>query len=207
LTHAELHPTRARLSGTIRQWGVANMATTATFDLLHSDRAFTTDGWRNALSLTICTALPLGLFGLIHLGAGQIGHAPLFFTPFGLPGWTGAAAHLLQLALIGTAFGATMHARPRSSALGWLVAFGAACAVLPFVTPVLDSMTLALVCTLLFLLSVATTIRTASASKLAGWLLAPSVGMLGLSSAMGLAVAAYAPPFALTQAQHPAPTV
>jgi hypothetical protein len=75
-----------------------------------------------------------------------------------------------------------------------------------FVTPLLDSLLLAIICSLMFLLTIATTLRVGRISRLGGWLLAPMLGVVGLSSAMGLAIAAYAPPFALTQSQQAAPT-
>ena len=182
------------------------MATAATFHSarpgLHADRS----AWEQSLALFVYAGLPLGLFGLLHLGAEALGLMPLFFTPFGLPTWTGAAAHLAQLALVGAAYWAVTQANVTGRARPWLIALAAAYLVLPFATPMLDSLMLALVCTLLLLLVVATTIRAGSESLLAGWMLAPMLAMVGLSAAMGLAVAAYAPPFALTQTQQAPPT-
>lgn len=161
--------------------------------------------WQHALALFVYAAIPLGLFGLFHLVAEAMGYLPFFFAPFGLPNWAGAAAHLTQLALIGAAYWTVAERAESCSARHWLVVFGAAYLALPFVTPFLDSMLLALLCTLLFLLAAATAMRVGSVSKLAGWMLAPMLAMVGLSAAMGLAVAAYAPPFALTQSQQVPP--
>ena len=118
----------------------------------------------------------------------------------------GASAHLTQLALIGAAYWAIVQQRPKSRSRFWIIALGAAYIALPFVTPLLDSLLLAIICSLMFLLTIATTLRVGRISRLGGWLLAPMLGVVGLSSAMGLAIAAYAPPFALTQSQQAAPT-
>jgi hypothetical protein len=181
------------------------MATTAVFQSAHQCSRAEASAWPESLSLFVFAAVPLGLFGLIHLVAESMGVLPFFFAPFGLPHWTGATAHLTQLALVGAAYWAIMQQRPTSRTRFWLIALGAAYIALPFVTPMLDSMLLAVVCTLMFLLIIATMMRVGRESKLGGWLLAPMLAMVGLSAAMGLAVAAYAPPFALTQAQQAAP--
>jgi hypothetical protein len=181
------------------------MATTAVLQTAHRGRTDTVSAWPESLSLFVFASLPLGLFGLIHLIASPFDMLPLFFTPFGLPNWTGASAHLTQLALIGAAYWAIVQQRPASRSRFWIIALGAAYIALPFVTPLLDSLLLAVVCTLMFLLTVATTMRVGRVSRLGGWLLAPMLVLVGLSSAMGLAVAAYAPPFALTQTQQATP--
>lgn len=78
--------------------------------------------------------------------------------------------------------------------------------LLPFITPPLDSLQLALVSTTLFLLAVATARRAAAVSRLAGWMMAPTLAIIGFSATMGLAIAAaYSPPFALMQGTEPAP--
>jgi len=161
-------------------------------------------GWNRASALFVHAAIPLGLFGALHLGAEAMGLLPLFFTPFGLPHWAGAAAHLTQLALIGAACWAINQRQASSPARWWLAALAAAYIALPFVTPFLHSLGLAAACTGLFLLAAASAIRAGAVSRLAGWLLAPMLILLGLGAAMGLAVAAYAPPFALTQSHQTA---
>jgi hypothetical protein len=180
------------------------MATTAVFHPAHTAPPVHT-AWPHALALFVYAGLPLGLFGLLHLGAEALGLLPFFFTPFGLPTWMGASAHLTQLALIGAACWAVTERHADHGARHWLVALGAAYIALPFVTPFLDSMLLAIVCTMLFFLAATTAIRAGSVSRPAGWMLAPMLAMVGLSAAMGLAVAAYAPPFALTQTQQAPP--
>ena len=180
------------------------MATTATLNQTHSSDALHAGVWHSGLSLLVSAGLPLGLFGLVHLSAQSLGLAPFYFTPFGLPVWTGAALHLLQLGLVGAAFWAVTQGHRTNTATKWLLALGLMLIALPFITPLLDSLLLAITCTALFLLGAATGLRASKVSPLAGWLLAPVLFVLGFSAALGLAVAAYAPPFALMQT-HQAP--
>lgn len=181
------------------------MATTATLDITHAGPQTTTSTWRVALAWLICTGLPLGVFGLLNLGGEAIGIQPLFFAPFGIPGWVGALGHLAQLALLGSAYCALTQRSDQSSARLWLVALIVGYIALPFITPPLDSLQLSLVCTGLFLFAVATITRVGNVSPLAGWLMAPMLSVIGFSATMGLAIAAaYAPPFALMQT-HQAP--
>ncbi|MHA6296960.1 hypothetical protein [Devosia sp. CAU 1758] len=181
------------------------MATTATLTNARPGSRSATN-LRAALTLIACMGLPMGAFGLVNLGAEQIGVLPLFFAPFGLPGWAGAIAHLVQLALLGGAFWAvTQHAKSRR-ARTWLAMLTAAYILLPFVTPPLDSLQLAMVCTALLLLALATARRAAAISPLAGWMMTPMLVVIGFSATMGLAIAAaYSPPFALMQGTEPAP--
>src|SRR5690606_416120 len=118
--------------------GVAKMATTATLHLtsLGARRAPSANR-REALALFVCAALPLGLIGLVDLAAETFGLVPLFFTPFGLPAWSGAAAHLVQLALLGAAYWALTRQRYHGRVQVWLLILIAAYIVLPFITPAL----------------------------------------------------------------------
>lgn len=179
------------------------MATTIRFENSQSLHRGSTLNARALLSLGVCMGLPLGVFGLVNLGAEQLGILPLFFAPFGLPGWVGATAHLTQLALLGAALFLVLRASENHSARNWLLTTIGAYIVLPFITPPLDSLQLALVCSTLFLLTLATLFRVASVSTAAAWLMAPTATILGFSAVMGLAIgAAYAPPFALMQGQQ-----
>lgn len=179
------------------------MATTATFQQTRSSATSSALHWRALLALAACTGLPLGLFGLVNLGADALGYLPLFFSPFGLPGWAGAVLHLGQLALLGAAFWALSRGEDHGSARFWLVGLTLGYVLLPYITPPLDSLQLTAVCSLLFLLSLATVTRVGAASSLAGWLMSPMVFVIGVSAAMGLAISlAFAPPFALMQAQQ-----
>lgn len=181
------------------------MATTAVLQTAPKGNDIDAGSWQSARALLVCSTLPPGLFGLAHLVAEASGLMPLFFTPFGLPNWLGAAAHLSQLGLLGAAYWAVTQRVPASPARFWLIALGTIYLALPFLTPVLDSVALAMLCTAIMLLVLATAARVGAVSRLAGWLLAPMLALVGLSAATGLAVAAYAPPFALTQTQQAPP--
>lgn len=181
------------------------MATAATISTVQTEARRSAPAFRTFAALLAAMGLPLGVFGLANLGAELLGAHPLFFAPFGLPGWAGAVAHFVQLGLLGAAFWALQRTAAKSPARLWLVALTMAYIALPFVTPPLDSMQLSLVATALFLLSLATAIRVGRASPVAGWLMAPMLAVIGFSATMGLAIsAAYAPPFALLQ-HHSAP--
>lgn len=182
------------------------MATTATLATTLARPHAAVPAWRAAVALLICAGLPLGLFGILNLGAEAVGVQPLFFAPFGMPGWIGAVMQLGQLALLGGAYWAVTQHNTKSSARFWLIALIAAYIALPFITQPLDSLQLSLVCTSLFVFAVATVSRVGAVSPLAGWMMAPMLAVIGLSATMGLAIAAaYAPPFALMQTNQ-APT-
>lgn len=183
------------------------MATTATFDFVRKDHTASAHRLRSGLGLVIAAGLPVAVLGMAEMAAMDRGMYPFFFAPFGLPYWMGQAAHVVQLALLGAAFWAIQQRNAHTPARFWLLATIAAFLALPFVTPFLDELQLSLVCTTLFLLGAATLYRVAKVSKLAGWLMFPMLGIVGLSATMGLAVAAYAPPFALLQANNPPPAV
>lgn len=156
--------------------------------------------------LAACAGLPLGAFGLVNLGAESLGFLPLYFAPFGLPGWTGAAAHLIQLGFLGLALAMLVASHADRRPLAWLAAFIAGYILLPFITPPLDSLQLTLGCSALFLLGLASLRRVGAASPAAAWLMSPVLAVIGFSATMGLVLtAAYTPPFALTQgSQTPA---
>ena len=182
------------------------MAATALIDTATRQNAIRAVDLRGALVLVALTGLPVGLFGLVNLGAEAFGILPLFFAPFGLPGWAGGAVHLMQLALLGAAFW-TLHVAgaPRSARI-WLAVLIGAYIALPFVTAPLDSLQLSLLCTALFLFALATIHRVSKVTPMAGWLVSPMLVIVGISATMGLVLtAAYTPPFALIQGQNPAP--
>lgn len=159
---------------------------------------------RGALTLLVCAGLPLGLFGLVNLGAEALDILPFFFAPFGLPGWSGAVLHLSQLFLLGCAMGVLVINSAARPARFWLAGLIGAYILLPFVTPPLDSLQLSILCATLFLFGIATLRRVGAQSGLAGWLMVPMLGVLGFSATMGLVLtAAYTPPFALMQGQNP----
>lgn len=178
------------------------MATTAMLDQAANGH-LTNSVPQAAARLVVCASLPLGVFGLTHLFADTVGVFPFFFAPFGLPHWGGAILHLVQLALLGAAFWALTERVSRGSARQWLIGLTGLYILLPFVTPMLDSLQLGLVCTALFLGTLATMRRVGPAAPLAGWLMAPMLAVTGISAALGLTMAAaYSPPFALMQSGH-----
>lgn len=161
--------------------------------------------YRAAFGLLIAAGLPLGLFGLANLAAEAVGLMPLFFAPFGLPGWLGAVAHLAMLPLLGAAGWIATRKGDISLHL-WLGALMAGVIAVPFITAPLDSLQMSIVSVGLFLLTLATIQRVGKASRTAGWLLVPVLGWLGLSAALGMVLAAaWTPPFALTQGMDNAP--
>jgi hypothetical protein len=182
------------------------MATTAYIETVQSSQQTAAHPFRDAASFVVYAGLPLGLFGLANLGAEALDILPLFFAPFGIPGWVGAVAHLAQLSLLGIAFWAVTRNTAERAPRIWLAVLIGAYILLPFITPPLDSLQLSLITSALFLVTLAGMVRIGKASPLAAWLMAPTLGILGFSATMGLALAAaYAPPFALVQGQQPAP--
>lgn len=183
------------------------MATTATFETVKTNQPALAHPVRDTLGFVIAAGLPLGLFGLVNLGAETLGVLPLFFAPFGIPGWIGAVAHLVQLSFLGIAFWAVTRATPDRAPLVWLAALTAAYILLPYITPPLDSLQLSMACSALFLVTLAGLQRVAKVSALGAWLMTPTLAILGFSATMGLALAAaYSPPFALIQGQQPTPS-
>ncbi len=183
------------------------MATTALITARPRQRSVRAVDLRGAMVLVGLTGLPVGLFGLVNLGAEAFGIMPLFFAPFGLPGWVGGAVHLMQLALLGAAYWALHAAGADRTPRLWLAALTGAYIALPFLTAPLDSLQLSLLCTSLFLFGLATVHRVGSVTPVAGWLISPMLAIVGFSATMGLVLtAAYTPPFALIQGQNVAPT-
>lgn len=154
--------------------------------------------------LAFAALLPLAAFAAVNYLAEFAGLRPYFFSPAGLPGWAGAAIHLALLFTVGLAIG--LGAAKNGRVLPWGIALVAAMIAFPFPAAALDSLALALVMTVVLLLALATGIRIASASSLGGWLMLPVLAWIGFGAALGLAVAAaWSPPFALINAQNPAP--
>lgn len=183
------------------------MATTATFDLVRDDRPQTAARPHGALTLLAAAGLPVAALGIAQMAAEELAVIPFFFAPFGLPYWVGQVGHAVQLAMLGAAFWMLVQREQTTSARYWLLGLIAAYVALPFVTPMLDALQLSFICTALFLLGAATLRRVGKVSKAAGWLMAPPLAIVGLSATMGLAVAAYAPPFALMQTHQAPPSI
>lgn len=157
----------------------------------------------DGLGLVLSGALPLSVFIIAHGMAELIGVVPLFFAPFGLPGWLGAALHIGTLPLLGLArWMVAQHDSDDSRNAGWwLVGLMAGMIALPFVVGPLDSLMLSLFTMSLMLVGMATNLRVAKVSPRAALLMLPGVLWMGVSALVGLMlVAAWAPPFGLTNA-------
>ncbi|HUH78108.1 MAG TPA: tryptophan-rich sensory protein [Devosia sp.] len=150
------------------------------------------------VGLALAAATPLALFGLANVMAEPLGGMPLFFAPFGLPGWVGGALHLLGLPLYGAA--ARMVARQGAEghiAARWIVALTLGTIAFPFIVAPLDSLVLAMVTMALLALGLATLGRVVKVSPRAGLLMAPGLVWIGTSALVGLAyTAGWTPPFA-----------
>lgn len=158
---------------------------------------------QDALGLVFAMAMPLAAFSLINWVAEGDGVLPLFFSPFGLPGWIGAALYLGTLPLLGAAW----HLVHREGAIGrsagwWIAALAIGFIGFPFVVTPLDSFALSAIAVALSVVGFSAARRAALVSPMAGWVMAPALLWMGFSALMGLALtAAWAPPFALTNSQ------
>ena len=160
---------------------------------------------RDLLGLVLSGAMPLSVFVIVH-GLAQItGVVPLFFAPYGLPGWLGAALHIGSLPLFGVArWMVAGRCRDGRQAGWWLVALMACAIGLPFVVGPLDSLMLSLVAMALMLLAISTVLRVAKISTNAAMVMSPGVLWMGLSAFIGLSLlAGWAPPFGLTNQNGP----
>lgn len=156
----------------------------------------------DVLAIAIAAGLPLGLFGLANLAGESLGLMPLFFAPYGLPGWAGAALHLSLLPLVGVAGYLASRAGGHNCLL-WAAALVAGILAFPFAAPFLDSLQLSMLAVGLLLVAGATTYRVSRVSRTAGLVMIPALIWLGISAALGLALAAaWSPPFALMQGQN-----
>ena len=157
----------------------------------------------DGLGLVISGALPLAAFVIVHGLAEMAGVTPLFFAPFGMPGWIGAVLHLASLPLFGIVRWLVAQSRDNGRvAMRWLVALMTGTIGLPFVAAPLDPLMLSLATVLLLLLGMATAVRVARVSPRAAWLMLPGLAWTGLSAFVGLSLAAgWSPPFSLTNGQ------
>jgi len=161
--------------------------------------------WRAAAGVLLWAGLPLGLFGLVNLGAEALGRYPLFFAPFGLPGWAGALLHLVMLVLLGAAFGLLAGPRANRPARLWLAVLAAGLIGFPFLVAPLPALGLSAFSLLLALIGAAAMIRVAARSRAAALVLAPALLWLGVGALLGLAFTlAWTPPFGLVQSPQPA---
>lgn len=152
------------------------------------------------LGLVLSAALPLAVFVVANGIAELNGFLPLFFSPFGLPGWVGGALHVGSLPLFGIArWMVAHHGEEGHSAGWWIVGLIAGMVIFPFVVMPLDSLQLSLVSLTLLLVGLGALARTAAVSQRAALIMAPGLCWMGVSAFVGLTfVASWSPPFALT---------
>ncbi len=154
------------------------------------------------LGLALSAALPLAVFVVANGIAELNGFLPLFFSPFGLPGWVGGALHIGSLPLFGIArWMVAGRGEAGRSAGWWIVGLMAGMIVFPFVVMPLDSLQLSMVSLSLLLVGLGAVARTAAVSPRAALIMAPGLVWMGVSAFVGLTfVASWSPPFALTNA-------
>ena len=172
----------------------ANQSTHSKF-LLDANR-------QDGLGLLLSAALPLAAYVVFHGFAEMNGVMPLFFAPFGLPGWAGAMLYLMALPLFGVARWMVAEKSDDGRNAGWwLVALMAGTIVFPFVVAPLDSLMLSIISMSMLVAALGAGVRTARVSRLAGLVMLPGLAWMGLSAFVGLSfVAGWTPPFGLTNA-------
>lgn len=178
------------------------MATMTTTVLDTPSPSFLDANRHDALGFLLSAALPLAAYVVAH-GIADLNHlTPLFFAPFGLPGWVGGVLYLMGLPLFGIARWMVAERRESGRVAGWwLVALIAGTIAFPFVVFPLDSLMLSIVSMALLILGIGAAIRTAKVSHLAGFIMLPGLAWMGLSAFVGLSfVAGWTPPFSLTNA-------
>lgn len=177
----------------------ARLAAIANVSALDADR----HDW---LGLVLSAALPLAVF-VIANGLGKLaGVTPLFFAPFGAPGWLGASLHLMSLPLFGIARWMVVDRGREGQLAGWWVAgLIAAMIAFPFVVMPLDTLALSIVSVALVVLALGTMGRVAKVDPKAALVMAPGLVWMGVSAFVGMAFAGgWSPPFALANGQSAA---
>jgi hypothetical protein len=177
------------------------MATSSTiskhyFSVFDADR-------HNVLGLVLSAALPLAVFVICNGLAELYGYLPLFFSPLGLPGWSGAVLHLGALPLFGVArwMVAGRGAAGRSAGW-WLVALMGGTIAFPFLVTPLDALLLALAAFALLVAGLGAMVRVSAVDGRAAMVMAPGLTWMGFSAFVGLSfAAAWSPPFAVTNSQ------
>lgn len=157
----------------------------------------------NGLGLVLSAALPLAVFVIANGIAELSGVLPLFFSPLGLPGWCGAALHLGALPLFGVARWMVATRGDAGRTAGWwIVALMAGVIAFPFLVAPLDSLMLSLVAFALLLIGLGAAVRAAAVEPKAALVMMPGLAWMGFSAFVGLSfVAAWSPPFAVTNSQ------
>lgn len=157
----------------------------------------------NALGFVLSAAMPLAVF-VVANGLAEInGMVPLFFAPFGLPGWMGGVLHLASLPLFGIARWMVVDRGAEGRRAGWwLVALMAGMIVHPFLVMPLDSLVLSILAFALLVLGLGTMVRVGAVDPKAAMVMAPGMIWAGFSAFVGLSfAAAWSPPFAVTNSQ------
>lgn len=177
------------------------MATSSTlsrryFSVFDADR-------HNGLGLVLSATLPLAVFVICNGIAELNGFLPLFFSPLGLPGWSGAVLHLGALPLFGLArWMVARRGAAGRSAGWWLVALMAGTIGFPFLVMPLDALQLALAAFALLVIGLGAMVRVAAVDARAALVMAPGLAWMGFSAFVGLSfAAAWSPPFAVTNSQ------
>lgn len=172
----------------------------STSTITQSRYSVPTDSRHSVLGLLLCMAIPPALLGLANWFGDAVGIVPLFFAPFGLPGWIGAAVYVGSLPLYGAAWHlVSREARSGQIAARWISLLVAATLLFPFVIAPLDSFQLSLVAVVLAVLGIGATLHAAAVSPLAGWIMAPATLWMGFSAVLGMSFTAnWSPPFAPT---------
>lgn len=181
------------------------MATSRAISLPIPERHSMLDADRHdLLGLVLSAALPLAVFVIANGVAELSGFLPLFFSPFGLPGWVGGVLHIGCLPLFGVArWMVAERGRAGRTAGWWLVALMAGTIAFPFVVMPLNSLMLSVVAMTLLLVGLSAAARTAMVSTRAALVMLPGLAWMGLSAFVGLSfVAGWSPPFALTHSSQ-----
>jgi hypothetical protein len=154
----------------------------------------------SALGMVLSAALPLAVFVIADGLARLNGVSPLFFSPFGLPAWMGAALHLGSLPLFGAARWMVAGRGDAGRRAGWwIVALMAGTIGFPFVVAPLDPLQLSLVAFALLLGGLGAMIRAGAVAPRAAAVMAPGLAWMGFSAFVGLSFAVtWSPPFAVT---------
>ena len=157
----------------------------------------------NPLGLVLSAALPLAVFVIANGIAELNGMLPLFFSPLGLPGWVGAVLHLGALPLFGVArWMVAGRGQAGRNAGWWIVALMAGMIGFPFLVAWLDSLMLSVVAFALLVVGLGAAVRASAVDRRAGSLMGPGLAWMGFSAFIGLSfVAAWSPPFAVTNSQ------
>lgn len=157
----------------------------------------------NGLGLVLSAALPLAVFVIANGIATINGALPLFFSPFGLPGWLGASIHLASLPLFGVARWRVAGRGAQGRVAGWwLVALMVGMIIIPFLVTPLDSLMLAAAMFVLLVIGLGAMARVSRIDAKAAWVMAPGMAWIGVSAFVGLSfAAAWSPPFAVTNSQ------